>query len=383
MSTVKDSKKRSMPSPMREKSVENINAGGLDVKVDGPAAKRQKLPDNTVPPTATVMTSVGVKTKIPNQVPLAMRPGLAGVAAAAGTAAAALQHSAAAKQISLANGLAAGNLVVPNHQGALANVAAAASLMGPLATVPPPHLVGHPQILAAGQNPPFPNAMQPGLPGAGHNQIKAFLDHISLGQYWRLLSENGCDTLEDLATADVQMLVNLGFKIFHANRLVTAVHRFIRPAPPVINTPTKRKRASHVRTFAEMYQRVEEFQNLVNQVGSMSAAERDPRSTISRGAYTQYLRIKELAEKSHIQLTSEKYVNIKPTEKNVKDIIQKEKGIPGVNVVPVIPGAPPNVNTVSVNVPPMPVQVPGVQVPLVQAQVPRPDQVQGVLMNQS
>jgi hypothetical protein len=210
-------------------------------------------------------------------------------------------------------------------QSTLANVAAAASLMGPLTTVPSQHLVGHPQLL--GQNPPFPQAMQPTLGGAGHNQIKAFLDHISLGQYWRLLSENGCDTLEDLATADVQMLVNLGFKIFHANRLVTAVHRFIRPAPPVISTPTKRKRASHVRTFAEMYQRVEEFQNLVNQVGSMSAAERDARSTISRGAYTQYLRIKELAEKEQISLTSEKYVNVKPTEKNVKDIIQKEKAL--------------------------------------------------------
>eukprot|EP00466_Bigelowiella_natans_P016845 jgi/Bigna1/76948/fgenesh1_pg.44_\ len=184
------------------------------------------------------------------------------------------------------------------------------------------HLV-HSQLITAGAAAPIPASMS--ALGGNHNQIKAFLDHISLGQYWRLLSENGCDTLEDLATADVQMLVNLGFKIFHANRLVTAVHRFIRPAPPVINQPTKRKRASHVRTFAEMYQRVEEFQNLVNQVGSMSAAERDPRSSISRGAYTQYLRIKELAEKEQISLTDEKYVNVKPTEKNVKEIIAKEK----------------------------------------------------------
>jgi len=324
---MKDSKKRHSLE-LKDKD------SSLDLKIDGvpPQAKRPKLE----PPTgqasavhaaaaaaATVQAQAAAvaaqKSKLVGQVPMGLRPGMTPA-----TAAASLQQTAASKAMGVANGLPTSISVMPTQAGNLANVAAAASLMGPLNAVAPPHLVGHTQILAAaGQNPGgFP--MQPGLPG-NHNQIKAFLDHISLGQYWRLLSENGCDTLEDLASADVQMLVNLGFKIFHANRLVTAVHRFIRPTPPVINPPQKRKRASHVRTFAEMYQRVEEFQNLVSQVGSMSAAERDPRSTISRGAYTQYLRIKELAEKENISLTSEKYVNIKPTEKNVKEIIQKEK----------------------------------------------------------
>mmetsp|Transcript_23783 Transcript_23783/g.33286 ORF Transcript_23783/g.33286 Transcript_23783/m.33286 type:complete len:346 (+) Transcript_23783:75-1112(+) len=287
-----DSKKRSSTQEVPTVKAPLAMNENVDLKVDGPLPKRPKIDSR-------------------------MEGLVAGTAGQ--TAAAALQQSAA-KNLGVANGIP--NMVV--QSGNLANVAAAASLMGPLgAGVPPGHLVAHSQILA-GQN-TFGNAMQ-GLAAGNHNQIKAFLDHISLGQYWRLLSENGCDTLEDLATADVQMLVNLGFKIFHANRLVTAVHRFIRPAPPVLNTPSKRKRASHVRTFAEMYQRVEEFQNLVTQVGSMSAAERDPRSTISRGAYTQYLRIKELAEKENINLTDEKYVTVKPTEKNVKEIILKEKG---------------------------------------------------------
>uniref|UniRef100_A0A6V3SHM4 SAM domain-containing protein n=1 Tax=Lotharella globosa TaxID=91324 RepID=A0A6V3SHM4_9EUKA len=312
MSDMKDGKKRP------------VEDGKDDMKLD-PSAKRVKLD-----------APVGKPDKLVSPMPLTH----AALAAAAASTGAALQQAQAKNVVT--NGLPTG-MVMPG-QGGLAGVAAAASLMGPLNAVPPPHLVGHQAILAAGQNAAFPSPIQ-GVGVGNHNQIKAFLDHISLGQYWRLLSENGCDSLEDLATADVQMLVNLGFKIFHANRLVTAVHRFIRPAPAVINAPQKRKRASHVRTFAEMYQRVEEFQNLVNQVGSMSAAERDPRSTISRGAYTQYLRIKELAEKENISLTSEKYVNIKPTEKNVKEIIAKEKEAKrlqeahGVSV-PTVPGVP-------------------------------------------
>mmetsp|Transcript_7933 Transcript_7933/g.11959 ORF Transcript_7933/g.11959 Transcript_7933/m.11959 type:complete len:361 (-) Transcript_7933:130-1212(-) len=340
MTSLKDSKKRQLQGVKGEGKMESVMDAQIDLKADGPNAKRQKLegrPDIGVPPD---QKGKGLSV---NGVNLAFKGQFAGTAAAtaAAAAAAALQTTK-----NLANGLPTGIQVMPPGAGSLASVAAAANLMGPLNAVPPPHL--HPQLLA-GQN--FP--VQGLTSGGNHNQIKSFLDHISLGQYWRLLSDNGCDTLEDLATADVQMLVNLGFKIFHANRLVTAVHRFIRPAPPVISTPAKRKRASHVRTFAEMYQRVDEFQALVNQVGSMSAAERDPRSTISRGAYTQYLRIKELAEKERIDLTSDKYVNVKPTEKNVREIIQKEKqnreqqqqsGVnqvpPGVPAVPSVHGVP-------------------------------------------
>uniref|UniRef100_A0A7S2TS28 SAM domain-containing protein n=1 Tax=Lotharella oceanica TaxID=641309 RepID=A0A7S2TS28_9EUKA len=298
MSDMKDVKKR----PVEE--------GKMDIKmVGGPAAKRVKL-DGAVPPPNPA-------DKLVTQMPLSS---------------AALAATAAATATVIG-------------QGGLAGVAAAANLMGPMGGVPP-NLVGG-QAILTGQTAAFPNPMQPGVGVINHNQIKAFLDHISLGQYWRLLSENGCDSLDDLATVDVQMLVNLGFKVFHANRLVTAVHRFMRPAAPVMNTSQKRKRASHVRTFAEMYQRIEEFNNLVKQVGSMSAAERDPRSTISRGAYVTYKRIKELAEKENISLTSEKYVNVKPTEKNVKEIIAKEKEakrlqgqMPGVSVPTV-----PDVNT--------------------------------------
>eukprot|EP00467_Chlorarachnion_reptans_P023633 CAMPEP_0114500046 /NCGR_PEP_ID=MMETSP0109-20121206/7747_1 /TAXON_ID=29199 /ORGANISM="Chlorarachnion reptans, Strain CCCM449" /LENGTH=341 /DNA_ID=CAMNT_0001677665 /DNA_START=307 /DNA_END=1332 /DNA_ORIENTATION=- len=280
-----------------------------DTKLDGKmqGAKRHKGHDVTDP--VGLHKNKGFAPGMPVNIRPYMQPN--GSVPPAATGGATFQHASGPKGLGLANGLG-GSIPVP-AQGNLTNVA------GGLMSVPPPHIVSHQLLGQAG----FSNSMV-GLSG-NHNQIKAFLDQISLGQYWRLLSENGCDTLEDLATADVQMLVNLGFKIFHANRLVTAVQRIIRPTAAK-NTPSKRKRASHVRTFAEMYQRVQEFQTLVEQVGSMSAAERDPRSTISRGAYTQYLRIKDLAEKAQINLTSEKYANIKPTEKNVRDIITKEKG---------------------------------------------------------
>ncbi|GAB5360457.1 hypothetical protein AAMO2058_000629800 [Amorphochlora amoebiformis] len=352
MQAPKDNKKRSVPSPAKDQKIENKQNNLLELKIDGPPTKRQKLPDGRPGDPTAAVAAAHQKKELSNAVPIQIRAGLTGTAAATAAAAAALQQTSVAKNIGAGSNGLSGAIPVVTTQGSLANMAAAASLVGPLGTgVPPPHLVaaGHPQALLAGQNPGFPG-LNPGL--GNQNQIKSFLDHISLGQYWRLLSENGCDSLDDLGSADVQMLVNLGFKIFHANRLVTAVHRFIRPAPTVISQPTKRKRASHVRTFSEMYQRVEEFQNLVNQVGSMSAAERDPRSTISRGAYTQYLRIKELAEKESIDLTSEKYVNVKPTEKNVKEIIAKEKAVreatgvtqpqvPGVVPIPGVPNAPP------------------------------------------
>ncbi len=304
MSTVKEVKKRGMGSPDKTKSVQ-----------EGPATKRAKLQGEVTGAASAVAvlgaagagqapgmsqgdakaSKVAMLMGAP-RLPGSVGPGKPGVGAAGG----------------VGGGLPAGIPV----SGTLANMAATASLMSPLGVPNHPQLVGQPQIL--GQGPGFPQ-----MPPGGH--IKGFLEQMSLGQYTRVLTDNGCDTIDDLANADVQMLVNLGFKIFHANRLITAVHRIIRPPPPVLQTPTKRKRASHVRTFAEMYQRVEEFQNLVNQVGSMSAAERDPRSSISRGAYTQYLRIKAMAEKENIELTSEKYCSIKPTEKNVKEIIAKDR----------------------------------------------------------
>ncbi|GAB5353760.1 hypothetical protein AAMO2058_000061600 [Amorphochlora amoebiformis] len=65
----------------------------------------------------------------------------------------------------------------------------------------------------------------------GRAQVKALLDHLSLGQYWELLCDHGCDTLGDLLIAPVQLLTRVGFKRLHAARLAAMVHQFVRQHP--------------------------------------------------------------------------------------------------------------------------------------------------------
>ncbi len=158
--------------------------------------------------------------------------------------------------------------------------------------------------------------------------LRAFLHRHGLSQYYQLLASHGCETLDDLAGMPPPMLIGLGLKIFHATRLHLALlrHRASGIGRGAQTTGRlRRKRARHAKNYCEVYSRMIAFQRILDQVGSLAAAERDPRTLISRGTFVHYRKMCDLAKSNGIDLTNPKYSQLKPTEKNVLGIIQRSQ----------------------------------------------------------
>mmetsp|Transcript_7911 Transcript_7911/g.11911 ORF Transcript_7911/g.11911 Transcript_7911/m.11911 type:complete len:265 (+) Transcript_7911:91-885(+) len=70
------------------------------------------------------------------------------------------------------------------------------------------------------------------LPSA--SQVKSLLESLSLGSYWKDLSENGCDSIADIGISDVSTLVNvIGMSMADAGKLVSAARRFCPNVPSI------------------------------------------------------------------------------------------------------------------------------------------------------